>query len=91
MQKAAEKAVEMAIDVMKKEGSYVDPDEEDAPAGDEEEEEEEGRKTRQAPPSPTRRDVMGDSICAGLGELEERMLAAGANPADFRLLICFDN
>ena len=34
---------------------------------------------------------MGEGVCAALEALEEKMLAAGAVPADFRLLICFDN
>jgi Uncharacterized conserved protein len=37
----------------------------------------------------TRREVMGEAVVAGLESLKKRLLAAGAKPADFRLLICF--
>ena len=42
-------------------------------------------------PRTTRRSIIGEGVCAALEALEEKMLAAGAVPADFRLLICFDN
>jgi hypothetical protein len=34
---------------------------------------------------------MGEDLCLGFEEMKKRMDESGASPADFRLLICFDN
>lgn len=39
----------------------------------------------------TRRELMGEDLCLGFEEMKKRMDESGASPADFRLLICFDN
>jgi hypothetical protein len=39
----------------------------------------------------TRRELMGEDLCLGFQEMKKRMGESGASPADFRLLICFDN
>ena len=39
----------------------------------------------------TRREVMGDDLCAGLVKMKARMAENGASPDDFRVLICYDN
>ena len=39
----------------------------------------------------TRRELMGEDLCLGFQEMKKRMDESGASPADFRLLICFDN
>jgi len=39
----------------------------------------------------TRRELMGEDLCLGFEEMKKRMDESGASPADFCLLICFDN
>ena len=81
----AEKVAEvMRIEVQR--GSLsVDGDTELGPS------EEGGEGEASDEPRTTRRSIMGEGVCGALEALEEKMLAAGAVPADFRLLICFDN
>ena len=40
---------------------------------------------------PTRRQLVGDELCAGLAALERQIVGAGLSPADFRFLFCLND
>lgn len=82
LEKVMEKLVARGIVDAEDDGDNMDLEDDDDTAAD---------AGSSAHDSNTRRMIMGDAVCAGLIEMEERMTESGASPADFRLLICFDN